>query len=54
MQRLDAFVRIDNLLDQAYIGSVIVNEGNRRYHEPGAGRGILLGLRWQWDAPARP
>ena len=47
-QRLNAFVRIDNLLDQDYIGSVIVNEGNGRYYEPGPGRGVLLGLRWQW------
>ena len=47
--QLDTFVRVDNLLDRAHIGSVIVNEGNRRYHEPGAGRGVQLGLRWQWD-----
>ena len=50
--RLDAFVRIDNLLDQDYIGSVIVNEGNGRYYEPGPGRGVLLGLRWEWQSAA--
>lgn len=47
-QRLRGFVRADNLLDRDYIGSVIVNEGNGRYYEPGPGRGVLLGLRWQW------
>ena len=53
-RRMEAFVRIDNLLDRRYTGSVIVNEGNRRYHEPGAGRGVQVGWRWHWDAsPAR-
>ena len=32
-----------------YIGSVIVNDGNRRYYEPGRGRGWTLGLEWQWS-----
>ncbi|QNN68790.1 TonB-dependent receptor [Thermomonas carbonis] len=53
-QRVDTFVRIENLLDRAHIGSVIVNEGNRRYYEPGAGRGIQIGVRWTWDAPPSP
>ncbi len=53
-QRLDAFVRIDNAFNRAHIGSVIVNEGNRRYYEPGAGRGIQVGARWTWEAPASP
>ena len=52
-RKLDAFLRIDNVLDRRYIGSVIVNEGNRRYHEPGAGRGVQVGLRWHWDAVDR-
>lgn len=42
-----AFARIDNLLDQDYVGSVIVNEGNGRFFEPGAGRTITLGLGWR-------
>jgi iron complex outermembrane receptor protein len=45
---LDGFVRVDNLLDQDTIGSVIVNEGNGRYYEPGPGRGVLVGARWNW------
>jgi len=43
---LRGFVRIDNALNQRHIGSVIVNEGNARYYEPGPDRGIMLGLRW--------
>ena len=43
------FARIDNLLDRAHVGSVIVNEGNGRYYEPGAGRGWLLGVEWRFD-----
>lgn len=45
--RLRGFVRIDNALDHAYIGSVIVNEGNSRFYEPGPGRGFLLGVEWR-------
>ena len=42
------FARIDNVLDQRYIGSVIVNEGNGRYYEPGPDRTFTIGARWQW------
>ena len=42
--RLRAFARVDNLLDRRHAGSVIVNEGNGRFYEPGPGRGLLLGL----------
>ncbi len=45
---LRLFVRVDNLLDRHYVGSVIVNDGNRRYYEPGPERGWTLGLQWQW------
>jgi len=40
------FMRIDNALNQRHVGSVIVNEGNARYYEPGPDRGVMLGLRW--------
>ncbi|MFT4192919.1 MAG: TonB-dependent receptor [Comamonas sp.] len=39
-----ATARIDNLFDRRYIGSVIVNDSNGRYYEPGAGRSWLLSL----------
>ena len=41
---LRQFVRIDNLAGRPYVGSVIVNEGNRRFFEPAPGRTWLVGL----------
>ncbi len=41
------FLRVDNLFDRDYVGSVIVNEGNNRYFEPGAGRSVTVGLGWR-------
>ena len=37
-------VRLDNALDRKYAGSVIVNESNKRYFEPGLPRNWLLAL----------
>ncbi len=45
--RLRGFARIDNLLDRAHIGSLIVNEANGRYYEPGPGRSLVVGIEWQ-------
>jgi len=44
---LRLFARIDNIADRRYIGSVIVNEGNARFYEPGTGRTVIGGLQWQ-------
>lgn len=44
---LREFVRLDNLTDRQHAGSVIVNDGNGRFFEPGAGRKFLLGLEAQ-------
>jgi iron complex outermembrane receptor protein len=38
------FLRVDNLADRNYVGSVIVNEGNQRYFEPAPGRTWLVGV----------
>jgi iron complex outermembrane receptor protein len=38
---------VDNLTDQKHVGSVIVNDGNGRFFEPGAGRKLMLGLEAQ-------
>lgn len=46
--RLRGFGRIDNLGDNHYIGSVIVNDGNGRYYEPGPGRSAYVGLDLAW------
>lgn len=40
---LSGFVRVDNLFDRRYAGSVIVNEGNSRFFEPAPGRTWLAG-----------
>ncbi|MGH8029098.1 MAG: TonB-dependent receptor domain-containing protein, partial [Arenimonas sp.] len=37
------YAAIDNLADRRFVGSVIVNEANGRYFEPGSGRTFLLG-----------
>jgi iron complex outermembrane receptor protein len=36
--KFSEFVRVDNLSDRSYVGSVIVNEGNSRFFEPAPGR----------------
>jgi iron complex outermembrane receptor protein len=43
--RLTEFVRIDNVTDRNYVGSVIVNEGNARYYEPSPRRSVALGVQ---------
>ncbi|MFM2121003.1 MAG: hypothetical protein RL722_2471 [Pseudomonadota bacterium] len=45
--QLELLTRIDNLADRAYAGSVIVNDGNGRFFEPGAPRNYLASLRWK-------
>lgn len=37
-------MRVDNLFDKRYVGSVIVNEGNSRFFEPAPGRTWLASL----------
>ena len=41
------FARVDNLLDRDHVGSVIVNDGNGRFFEPGPGRAVMVGLGWR-------
>ncbi len=41
---LNAFVRVDNLFNRRYVGSVIVNEGNSRYFEPAPARSALASV----------
>jgi iron complex outermembrane receptor protein len=41
---LDAFVRIDNLFNRQYAGSVIVDETSLRFYEPAPGRQYLGGI----------
>ncbi|MFT4020915.1 MAG: TonB-dependent receptor, partial [Acinetobacter sp.] len=41
---LKSYVRVDNLFDKSYVGSVIVNDSNSRYFEPADGRNWSAGL----------
>ena len=45
---LRGFVRVENVFDRDYVGSVIVNEGNGRYFESGPDRTFLVGVQWRW------
>ena len=42
---LSEFLRIDNLANRSYAGSVVVNDANGRYYEPAPRRNLLLGLQ---------
>lgn len=42
--KLKEFVRVDNLADRKYAGSVIVNESRSRFFEPAPGRTWLAGV----------
>ena len=43
--RLSEFLRVDNVTDKNYIGSVVVNDANGRYYEPAPQRNYLLGVQ---------
>ncbi|MFP5404888.1 MAG: TonB-dependent receptor family protein [Gammaproteobacteria bacterium] len=43
--RVTPYVRIDNLFDTRYVGSVIVNAANGRYYEPAPGRNFFAGVK---------
>ena len=41
---ISTFLRVNDLFDRRYVGSVIVNESNGRYFEPAAGRTLFAGF----------
>jgi iron complex outermembrane receptor protein len=43
--RISEYLRLDNLADRNYVGSVIVNEGNRRFYEPSPRRSMSGGIQ---------
>jgi iron complex outermembrane receptor protein len=43
--RVSEYVRMDNVTDQNYVGSVIVNEGNGRFYEPSPRRNMSAGIQ---------
>jgi len=44
--RLTTYARIDNLTNERYVGSVIVNQARSQFYEPAPGRNWTLGLRF--------
>lgn len=48
--RVRTFLRLDNLTDTRYVGSVIVNDGNGRFYEPGPGRNFFIGVDARWKS----
>jgi iron complex outermembrane receptor protein len=38
------FAGVQNALDRAYVGSVVINAQGGRYYEPAPGRNVYLGL----------
>ena len=44
---LELLARVDNVFNRDHVGSVIVNDGNSRFYEPGSPRSLLLSVRWQ-------
>ena len=43
------FVRLNNVLDRDYVGSVIVGDANKRYYEAAPGRNWLIGVSAQYQ-----
>jgi len=46
--RLKEFVRVNNLFDRTYVGSLIVGETNQRYYEAAPGRNWVAGFSAQY------
>ncbi|HEX9172185.1 MAG TPA: TonB-dependent receptor, partial [Telluria sp.] len=42
------FIRLNNLLDRSYVGSVIVGDASKRYYEAAPGRNWLVGASAQY------
>ena len=42
--KVSEFARVDNLFDRAYVGSVVVADGNKRFFEPAPRRNALVGV----------
>ena len=42
---ISEFVRVDNVTDKNYVGSVVVNDANNRYYEPSPRRSYMVGVQ---------
>lgn len=43
--KITEYARIDNLLDETYIGSVRIGDANTRFYEPAPGRNWIVGVK---------
>ncbi len=43
--RFSEYVRVDNLTNRRYAGSVVVNDANLRFYEPAPGRNTIIGVQ---------
>ncbi|HEY6721695.1 MAG TPA: TonB-dependent receptor, partial [Burkholderiales bacterium] len=42
--RMSEFLRVENLFDKNYVGSVIVGDSNKRFYEPSQRRNAIVGI----------
>ena len=42
---VNTFLRLNNIFDHSYVGSVIVNETNGRFYEPSPRRNMTIGIQ---------
>lgn len=47
--KLRGFARVDNVFDRKYVGSIVVNDSNKRFYEPAQGRNWSAGLSANWE-----
>jgi iron complex outermembrane receptor protein len=47
--RFNQYLRMDNVADRAYVGSVIVADGNGRYYEPAPGRTLTVAATFEFS-----
>jgi len=43
--RFSEFLRVDDIADKRYVGSVVVNDANNRFFEPAPGRNAMIGAQ---------
>lgn len=43
--RMQEYVRVDNVANRRYAGSVVVNDANLRFYEPAPGRSYTAGVQ---------
>ena len=46
--KLGVFFEARNLTNATYTSSVVVDDANKRFYEPGDGRAFYGALEWRW------